>query len=112
MQSEVMQILRFVDAQFEPIARGEIDHPNETEQEDAPIDNQDAAEDDNDESAFMFAYESTGCGDEDSIMGDIDGTVITEPTPSKDFPASVSMNSAGPPHAKDVTMSDSSENEN
>ena len=84
MRSEVMQILRPVDAQFEPNARGEIEYLNAREHNEAPADEQDVTEDDNDESAFMSAHESTGrAGDEDSIMGDVDDTTITEPTPLK-----------------------------
>lgn len=78
MRSEVMQILRAVDAQCKPNARGEIEYLNATEHNEAPADEQDVTEDDNDESAFMPAHESTGqAGDEDSIMGDVDDTIIT-----------------------------------
>ncbi|KAF1918118.1 hypothetical protein BDU57DRAFT_528585 [Ampelomyces quisqualis] len=82
MRSEVMQILRSVDAHFEPIARGEIKHVNSAEQGDAPADEQDVMDEDNDEGAFMSAHELTGHADDDS-MGDVNDTAMTEPTPSK-----------------------------
>lgn len=80
-----MQILEGINAQFEPIARGEIDTP--ATEDEAPAASQEQpifANDDDDEVAFESARESVGADAHDeSAMEGIEDTMITEPTPSK-----------------------------
>jgi hypothetical protein len=66
-----------VDAQFEPIARGEFvaDQNADVEQEETVVVNED-------DSVFESTCESADQGD-DSIMEDVNDTMVTEPMPSK-----------------------------
>jgi hypothetical protein len=80
LRSEVMEILRSVDTQFEPIARGELE-------QDAEADGLAASPDehvvDDEESAFESARESPSRdANEDSIMSGHDGTTTTKMTTS------------------------------
>jgi uncharacterized protein YeeX (DUF496 family) len=96
LRSEVMEILRGVDAQFEPIARGEIAEPVTANDEPAVVETETAAVEAG-ESAFESARESVERdGNDVSIAEDVDDTMITEPTPSK----------------PDMDVADSSEKEN
>jgi hypothetical protein len=83
LRADIMSILRAVDAQFEPIARGELGEQELNEGgTDAPTDAPEIMEDD-EESAFESPPESAkGGGNDDSIV-DGNDTLITEPTPSK-----------------------------
>jgi hypothetical protein len=79
LRSDILDILRSVDAQFKPIARGQFSQLEDvTSTAEEPV-----AVDDNDSvlgSARKSAYrDETG----DSIMEDVDDSIITEPTPSK-----------------------------
>jgi hypothetical protein len=83
LRSEVMEILRGVDAQFEPIARGEIAEPVTVDAESAVVETETAAVED-EESAFESARGSPERDSNDeSIVEDVEDTMITEPTPSK-----------------------------
>jgi hypothetical protein len=83
LRSEVMEILRGVDAQFEPIARGEIAEPVTVDAESAVVETETAAVED-EESAFESARGSPERdGNDESIVEDVEDTMITEPTPSK-----------------------------
>jgi uncharacterized protein YeeX (DUF496 family) len=83
LRSEVMEILRGVDAQFEPIARGEIAEPVTANDEPAVVETETAAVED-EESAFESARGSPEHdGNDESIVEDVEDTMITEPTPSK-----------------------------
>jgi hypothetical protein len=92
VRSEVMTILRSVNAHFEPIARGEFEDQDTTVDvaggpAEEPVD-----ADENDESAFESAREVADRDDnEDSIMDRNDDAVITEPPSSKRFDIDVDM---------------------
>jgi hypothetical protein len=81
LRSEVMEIMRSIDAQFEPIVRGEIE-------QDAEADGMAASTDqhvfvDDEESAFESARESPPLdANEDSTMSGYDETSTTKPTTS------------------------------
>ncbi|KAF2826280.1 hypothetical protein CC86DRAFT_350866 [Ophiobolus disseminans] len=77
LRADIMDILRSVDAQFEPIARGNFEQQEIAEQE--IVDEHVTVEDD--DNAFESAHESAQHGD--SVTEDVDDTLITEPTPSK-----------------------------
>lgn len=94
LRSGIMEILRSVDAQFEPIVKGESVAKDAAGAADAD-DEQAISEGDGDDNVFESAQE----GNDDSIMDGNDDTLITEPTPSK------------PPHA-DMDVENSSEKEN
>lgn len=84
LRSEVRDVLRGVDAQFEPIANGELDGAEEAGDEAQAVENQDSSTDE-EESGVLFesAQESADDGaNEDSLM-DGDDTMLTEPTPQK-----------------------------
>jgi hypothetical protein len=83
LRSEVMKILRSVDAQFEPIARGELESDAEADVLDVSAEPHVAVDDE--ESAFESAYESPSRGANDDIM-------FTEPTVSKHYADDVDMN--------------------
>jgi|TARA_R110002003_G_scaffold214_21_gene16140 hypothetical protein len=83
LRADIMSILRDVDAQFEPIARGELgeQEPNEGGT-DAPTDEPEVIQD-NEESAFESPPGSVKGDVNDESIVDGDDTLITEPTPSK-----------------------------
>jgi hypothetical protein len=84
--AEVMEILRSVDAQFEPIARGELEQDAEVEMEASA----DHVVVDDEESAFESARESRSLSREandDSVMSGVEETTITELTPSEAYAA-------------------------
>lgn len=84
LRAEVMGILKTIDAQFEPIARGEITAV--TDEADAPAGSQEQPifNNDDDEIAFESARESVDPDAHDeSAMEGIEDTMLTEPTPSK-----------------------------
>jgi hypothetical protein len=82
LRSEVLELLKTVDAQFEPIARGEID--TDAAEDDAPAAPEERLNNDDEEMAFESSRESVGPDvPDESIMDGIEDTVITEPTPSK-----------------------------
>jgi hypothetical protein len=86
LRAEVMEILRSVDAQFEPIVRGELELEQDAEIEVEAAADQHVTVDDGDESAFGSARESRSPSrdaDKDSVMSGFYETTITEPPPSK-----------------------------
>jgi hypothetical protein len=95
LRAEVMEILRSVHAQFEPIARGEFEQDTEIEVEPAADQHVTVDDDDDDESAFESAHDSRSPSrdaDKDSVMGGFDETTITKPTPSKVHADDADMN--------------------
>ncbi|KAH7073915.1 hypothetical protein BKA63DRAFT_43281 [Paraphoma chrysanthemicola] len=82
LRNEIMNILRAVDVQFEPIARGEFADLDDTEGADRCID-ENVVADDASESAFESARELAERDINDDSIMDADDTMITEPTPSK-----------------------------
>ncbi|CAO2648594.1 Nn.00g078610.m01.CDS01 [Neocucurbitaria sp. VM-36] len=94
MRSNIKDILRGVDAQFEPIANGELDVADGAEHEELTDEKQESGTgEDNDGVFFESAQDSAdGGANEDSFM-DGDDTMLTEPTPQK-------------PVSKDVDMGD------
>jgi len=100
LRSDIMDILRSVDAQFEPIARGEF----EQQDDDEPAVEDPITVEDND-SVFESARESADRDDNgDSIMQDVDDTLITEPTPSKPLQSSSDKENRGLPTPSDDGM--------
>jgi hypothetical protein len=91
VRAEVMEILKSVDAQFEPIARGELEQGPEVEVG-ASVDH--IVVDDEDsvfESARKLRSQSREVND-DSVMSGVDETTVTEPTPSKAYADDVDTN--------------------
>lgn len=84
LRYEIMEILKSVDAQFEPIARGEIsDRDNTVDGAVTPADEDIVVNVDDDET-FQSAPKSTNHSTkEDSVFDDIDDNMITKPTSSK-----------------------------
>ncbi|KAF2031640.1 hypothetical protein EK21DRAFT_62781 [Setomelanomma holmii] len=83
LRSEIMSILRGVDAQFEPIARGELADQDSTEEIEQGLAEEPKVEVE-EENAFDSARESVERDPyDDSVMEGADNTLITEPTPSK-----------------------------
>lgn len=81
LRAEVMELLKTIDAQFEPISRGEI---NEDEAPTASQEQPIFVNDDEEESAFESARESVRPEThDDSIMDGVEDIMLTEPTPSK-----------------------------
>jgi hypothetical protein len=100
LRAEVMEILKSVDAQFEPIARGELGQDASVGNADASAEEQLGMENDEDEErAFECAQELADHDDnDDTVMGGVEDTMITEPSPSK--------------YSFDLATGDSSEKEN
>jgi hypothetical protein len=91
LRSEVVDILRSVDAQFEPIARGEIVDQSIVEVADAAIDESITVDEDND-SRFESPRKLANRGDnKNSFTGANNDTMIIEPTPLKHSTANVDM---------------------
>jgi hypothetical protein len=91
LRSEVVDILRSVDAQFEPIARGEVVDQSIVEVADTATDESITVGEDN-HNVFESPGKLANRGDnENSISNANDGTMITEPTSSKHLTANVDM---------------------
>jgi hypothetical protein len=89
LRTEVMSILKSVDAEFEPIARGELQQEAGADGPETHADEH-TVMDENDEGAFESARESLGNNvddddddDDDFVMGGMEDATNTESTPSK-----------------------------
>ncbi|KAH3977063.1 hypothetical protein HBI56_016220 [Parastagonospora nodorum] len=82
LRAEVMEVLKTVDAEFEPIARGEVEQEAGADGAEPSMDEHVII--DEDEGAFESARESACDNDnDDSAMGGMEDTMISETTPSK-----------------------------
>jgi hypothetical protein len=96
MRAEIMEILRSVDAQFEPIANGEF-QPEIDEME------QPATADDDDSGIFASA-DRNAFG---FMMNDDDDTILAEPTPSKQPGGDMDIHDSSEKENRDMpTLSD------
>lgn len=100
LRAEVMEVLKTINVEFEPIARGEVEQgATDADGAGANMDEQ-IMVDEEDEGAFESARESAGGNNnDDSVMGGMEDTMNAEPTPSKHA-------------APDVDMDNTSEKEN